>query len=160
MEQFFEGSAITEFEGRIPAIKVLTPEAYKRGTILKLTMEVRVKSVRLEENKDGDLTRSHVFVVESINVDEAFDPTQVAEQLVSSGPIDVELPADVELPGLNNVEGIAELQTPIPDYPALDGQTSIEDALEPAPDTSWVKTVEIKEFTPVERIEALEEVGF
>lgn len=91
----FEGALVTDMDARLPAIKVECPEAYKRGTILKLTMEVRVKSVRLEENRDGDLTRSHIFAVESVNVDEVYDPAEMIAQL--SGSVDVD-PGDVVAP--------------------------------------------------------------
>lgn len=106
MTNEFEGALITAHEGRLPSIKVECPEAYKRGTILKLTMEVRVKSVRLEENRDGDLTRSHVFAVESVNVDEVYDPAEMIAQL--SGSIETFIDPDaVVVPDLTD-KGIAE----------------------------------------------------
>lgn len=93
----FEGGLITGLEGRIPAVKVECPESYKRGTILKLSMEVRVKSVRLEENRDGDLTRSHVFAIESVNVDEVYDPAAMIAEL--SGSVDTYTdPSDIVAP--------------------------------------------------------------
>lgn len=79
----FEGAPITDFLARIPAVTVECPEPYSRGTVLKLNLEVRVKSVRLEENREGDLIRTHVFSVEDVQVKEVVTPAELANQLVS-----------------------------------------------------------------------------
>ena len=79
----FEGAPITDFLARIPAVTVECPEPYTRGTVLKLSLEVRVKSVRLEENREGDLVRQHVFSIEDVQVKEVVTPEQLASQLVT-----------------------------------------------------------------------------
>lgn len=136
----FEGAAITQYDGRIPAIKVECPEPYKRGTILKLSVEVRVKSVRLEENKDGDLTRSHIFAVETINVDEAYDPHAVP--VVLSGSREHTIAEDfVEAP---------QDQLPIEPLDQTPGQSFLTDDGELALVPSSVD----------ERLTELEEIGF
>jgi hypothetical protein len=77
----FEGTPVTDFIGRIPAITVECPEPYARGTVLKLAVEVRVKSVRLEENREEDLVRQHVFSIEDVKVEEVVSPD--GRQLIS-----------------------------------------------------------------------------
>lgn len=72
----FEGDFIQDLEGKLPAMTVEMPEAYARGTVLRLNVEVRVKSVRHEENRKGDLVRQHVFALESINLAAAFKPEE------------------------------------------------------------------------------------
>jgi hypothetical protein len=72
----FEGDFIHDLEGKLPAMTVEMPEAYARGTVLRLNVEVRVKSVRHEENRKGDLVRQHVFALESVNLAAAFKPEE------------------------------------------------------------------------------------
>jgi hypothetical protein len=68
----FEGEFVTEMEGRLPAIVMEMPEGYPRGTHLRMNIEVRVKNVRYEENRKGDLVRQHVFALESVQLVSAF----------------------------------------------------------------------------------------
>ena len=64
----FEGDAVVDMEGRLPAITMEMPEGYARGTHLRLDIEVRVKNARYEENRKGDLVRQHVFALESVQL--------------------------------------------------------------------------------------------
>jgi len=68
----FEGDVITGQEGRLPAVSFEMPDSYTRGTILRMEVEVRVKNVRYEEGRRGDLVRQHVLVLESIALKAAF----------------------------------------------------------------------------------------
>lgn len=68
----FEGTKITEMQAKLPMIVVDLEDSYARGTILRLNLEVRVKSVRLEENKTGDLTRQHILGLEGIHLTSVF----------------------------------------------------------------------------------------
>lgn len=77
----FEGTPVTDFVGRIPAITVECPQPYARGTVLTLTVEVRVKSVRLEEDREENLVRHHVFSIEDVQVQSIVEPS--GHQLVS-----------------------------------------------------------------------------
>lgn len=104
MNEFtFEGSPVVDFLGRIPAVVVECPQAYARGTVLKLNVEVRVKSVRLEENKDGDLVRQHIFAVEDLSIANVVDAQDLARSLVGGSaaghlalPAGTEEDADIE----------------------------------------------------------------
>lgn len=80
----FEGEFVTEMEGRLPAVIMEMPEGYARGTHLRLNLEVRVKNVRYEENRKGDLTRQHVFALESIHLATAFSPEDAADSVGGS----------------------------------------------------------------------------
>jgi hypothetical protein len=70
----FEGSFIRTMEGKLPQITLDMPEGYKRGTHLAMEVEVRVRNVFFNENKDGDLVRQHVFALEEIKLTDAWDP--------------------------------------------------------------------------------------
>lgn len=70
----FEGSFVRQMEGKLPQITLDMPEGYVRGTHLKLEVEVRVRHVHFDENKDGDLVRQHSFALEEVKLTDAFDP--------------------------------------------------------------------------------------
>lgn len=70
----FEGSFVREMEGTLPAITLSMPEGYVRGTHMLLQAEVRVRNVRFDENKDGDLVRKHTLALEEIKLTDAWDP--------------------------------------------------------------------------------------
>lgn len=77
MDDFtFEGDAVTDFMAVLPSAKLEANEAYQRGTILTLNVEVRVKSVRLEENRHGELVRSHVLAIENVAVTNKVTPAE------------------------------------------------------------------------------------
>lgn len=93
----FEGDFIHDLEGKLPAMTVEMPEAYARGTVLRLNVEVRVKSVRHEENRKGDLVRQHVFALESINLAAAFKPEEDRSTVGGSASgVPTQTPEDVE----------------------------------------------------------------
>lgn len=70
----FEGELVRSFEGRLPALTLDMPEGYVRGTHLKLELEVRVRNVHYDEDKEKDLTRMHQFALEEVRLTDAFDP--------------------------------------------------------------------------------------
>lgn len=76
----FEGEFVRSFEGRLPAIQLDMPEGYRRGTHLKLEVEVRVRNIGYDEQKSrskdipGDLSRIHTFALEEVKLVDAFDP--------------------------------------------------------------------------------------
>lgn len=75
----FEGEFIRSFEGKLPALTLDMPEGYRRGTHLKLEVEVRIRNVDFIEGKSrngerGDLSRNHVFALEEIRLADAWDP--------------------------------------------------------------------------------------
>ena len=98
----FEGDLIQDLEGKLPAMTVEMPEAYARGTVLRLLVEVRVKSVRHEENRKGDLVRQHVFALESINLAAAYKPEEAKDSVGGSASATPEQsPEDAEDLGLS-----------------------------------------------------------
>lgn len=80
----FEGSIVAEMEGKLPAINLELPEGYLRGTHLRFTVEVRVKSVRHEENRHGDVVRQHMFALEAVDFVSAFPPEEIADSVGGS----------------------------------------------------------------------------
>jgi hypothetical protein len=72
----FEGDEVSNFTAQIPAVKLEAPEAYPRGTYMTLQLQVRVKSVRLEEDRKGDLVRNHVLALEECTITESLTPDQ------------------------------------------------------------------------------------
>lgn len=72
----FEGDAVTDFLLAIPALKVESDTAYPRGTHINAKAEFRIRSVRIEEDRKGNLTRHHVLVAESFRVTSFLTPEQ------------------------------------------------------------------------------------
>lgn len=72
----FEGQFVRNVEGRLPQINLEMAEGYVRGTHLVMRVELRVRNVRFEEDRRGDLTRQHLFALEEAKLLEAFDPVQ------------------------------------------------------------------------------------
>lgn len=68
----FEGEMVRIMVGKIPAIALEMDYGYSRGTHLKLELEVRVRSVRVDEvnsgKNKGDLFREHQFVIEEARI--------------------------------------------------------------------------------------------
>jgi len=75
----FEGAVVAKHEGRIPAITLDMVEGYVRGTHLVLQLELRVRSVRMEEDKHGELVRQHMFVLEEVVLVSSSSAQQAAE---------------------------------------------------------------------------------
>lgn len=75
----FEGAVVSKHEGRIPALTLDMADGYPRGSTLTLQIEVRVRGVRMDEDKHGDLTRHHVFALEEVALISSKTPTQAAE---------------------------------------------------------------------------------
>lgn len=73
----FEGSFVRTMEGKLPAMTLDMPEGYARGTHLKMLVEVRVRNVRYEEDKSGELKRQHVFALEEIQLLGAYTAEEV-----------------------------------------------------------------------------------
>lgn len=124
--QFFEGSPIVDHVGRIPAVSVECPEGYARGTVLKLNVEVRVRSVRMEEDKNGDVVRQVIFAVEDLSIDSVITPEQLSQSLVGGTASGSHLAA---LPALD------------PPTVQIDGQFSIDPT-----------TGEVVEYDHVDRV--------
>ena len=72
----FEGDEVSNFTAQLPSIGLDAPEAYPRGTLLNLTVQVRVKSVRLEEDRKGALSRKHVLALEDVAIVDVLTPDQ------------------------------------------------------------------------------------
>lgn len=67
----FEGEYIRTMIGKIPQINLDMPNGYKRGTHLKLELEVRVGNIAVNEGKGkhkGDLIREHTLHLEEIKL--------------------------------------------------------------------------------------------
>lgn len=80
----FEGDPITQMDAILPRMVIEMPEGYQRGTHLRLNVEVRIKSVRLEEGRKGDLVRQHVLAIEGVELVAAFQPEQVRDDVGGS----------------------------------------------------------------------------
>lgn len=77
----FEGDEISDFSAQIPSTKLEAPVAYPRGTILDLRLQVRVRSVRLDEGRGGALTRNHILAIEECSIVGVMTPAQRAALL-------------------------------------------------------------------------------
>lgn len=77
----FEGAVVSECEGKLPQIVLDMPDGYVRGTHLRLMVEVRVRNIRYEENRKGELIRQHVFALDSVQLVAAFPPGQARDEI-------------------------------------------------------------------------------
>lgn len=78
----FEGDYVRDFEGKLPALSMVMPEGYARGTHLKLLVEVRIRNVRYEEKRAKtderpELVRQHMFALEEIQLLGAYTPDEM-----------------------------------------------------------------------------------
>lgn len=93
----FEGAVVAECEGKLPQLVLDMPEGYVRGTHLRMMVEVRVRNIRYEENRKGDLVRQHVFALDSIQLVAAFPPGESRDEIggsASAAAIQVPDPGD------------------------------------------------------------------
>lgn len=110
----FEGDEVTEFTAQLPSASLEAPAAYPRGTILTLNVQVRVKSVRLDEDRKGNLSRKHILAFEDVSIADVLTPEQrraliaAAEQhaadLAAGGTITEEEHLEDVLPGQTTIE--------------------------------------------------------
>lgn len=79
----FEGEFVRHMIGKIPGITLEMDYGYARGTHLKLELEVRVRSVNVDEvttgKHKGDLKREHTFAIEEAKIIGAYTAEQVDE---------------------------------------------------------------------------------
>ena len=98
----FEGATVVGCEGKLPQISLDMPEGFVRDTHLRMVVEVRVRNIRYEENKDGDLTRQHVFALESVQLVAAFKPGEARDEVTgSASATPAQTPDQAEELGLN-----------------------------------------------------------
>lgn len=76
----FEGGYVTQMRGKIPAITIPMEDGYRRGTHIRLQIEVRVRNVRYEELKNGELLRDHIFEAVSARAVVAIAPEDLASE--------------------------------------------------------------------------------
>lgn len=72
----FEGDEVSDFTAQIPSMTLETDQAYPRGTYLTLQVEVRVRSIRIDEDRKGNLSRKHVLAIEDVKILERLTPEQ------------------------------------------------------------------------------------
>lgn len=124
----FEGDEVTDFKAQLPSATLEAPEAYPRGTLLTLTVQVRVKSVRIEEDRSGQLSRKHILSLEDVTVTDVLTPAQ-RKALIDAAAVAAEQVVASREPGSYTVPEEFE-----PQDDALPGQTTIEDHLQETDD--------------------------
>lgn len=127
----FEGEPVTEMEGRLPAVTFDMPEGYPRGTILRVVTEYRVRNVRYEENRKGDLVRQHIMTLQSIELAGAYNPAFVNDTVVgelAGRPPREEPQPDEQMEELH--ERMEELHERLDGEVHIKGQTTIEEQIE------------------------------
>lgn len=100
----FEGSDVVEWEMKLPGATVECDRSFKRGMVIRLAVEVRVRNVGYVERKDGTLTRVHQATLEDVSVVSAFNPSDnhenVGGNLSGSAPDESDEDAPDALGGL------------------------------------------------------------
>lgn len=118
----FEGEEVTDFSAQLPSAKLEAPEAYPRGTLLTLQVQVRVKSVRIDSDKHDNLVRNHILALEECNITEVLTPAVRAE-LIAKAEAAAEAQAAAHFTVREEYTTTDALVEPIP------GQTTIEDVI-------------------------------
>lgn len=76
----FEGEYVRLMIGKLPGINLEMDYGYARGTHLKLELEVRVRSVNVDEiaagKNKGELVREHKFAIEEAKIIGAYTAEQ------------------------------------------------------------------------------------
>jgi hypothetical protein len=85
IENDFEGEEIAEFTAQLPTVKLEAEEMYPRGTHIMVSAEYRVRSVHIEEDKKGNLTRHHVLALENLVVTGRQTPEERRAAIAASG---------------------------------------------------------------------------
>lgn len=75
----FEGQLVTAYEAILPKVAVDLGEAYRRGMVLRVSVELRVRNVRFEETKDGGLCRQHILTLEDAQIVATFPAGDLVE---------------------------------------------------------------------------------
>lgn len=118
----FEGDEVSNFTAQIPAVKLDADAAYPRGTYLTLRVVVRVKSVRLEEDRKGALARNHILALEECTITDTLTPAQRRALLEAAERAATELEVE-EVPGPDLAYQGASSETEVPvinDIPVVD----------------------------------------
>jgi hypothetical protein len=105
----FDGSPITSVEAKLPTFIVELPQGYRRGTHLRMEMDFRIRSVRYEENRKGELVQQLILAVEEVELKKVITPE---EEVVSLG------------------EAIQEDGVESERVPEIDGQVSLDEIYE------------------------------
>lgn len=78
------GAGIAGLEGKLPATTLVMESTYPLGTHLRLNIEARVKGMRIEEDKNGQLMLYHQLAIVSAQFVTAFDPAEAADTVGGS----------------------------------------------------------------------------
>ena len=79
-EQQFEGTSVVDHQAKLPSITV-DCDYYPAGTVLRLAVEVRVKGVGYEEDKEGNFIRQHKLGIQDIEVVSSYNPAEAQDQV-------------------------------------------------------------------------------
>lgn len=73
----FEGEEVGALVAQLPSTKIENlGAAYPIGTMMTLEIQVRVKSVRIDEDRKGNLARAHMLNVEDVALTDVLTPAQ------------------------------------------------------------------------------------
>ena len=114
-DQQFEGTTVTDYQAKLPSITV-DCDYYKAGTILRLAVEVRVKGVGYDEDKEGNWVRQHKLGIQDIEVVSSYDPADANDSVGGSSSGGAPAPGD---PGIG-----VDLQTTADQWPGGVAKTS------------------------------------
>lgn len=73
---YLDDEEVTDFTAQLPATTLEAPCSYPRGTLLTLQVQVRVKSLRLDEDRKGGLSRKHMLAIEECTITDVMTPAE------------------------------------------------------------------------------------
>jgi hypothetical protein len=145
----FEGDEVTDFTAQLPSATLEAPAAYPRGTLLTLAVQVRVKSVRIDEDRKGGLSRKHMLALEECVVTDVLTPVQRKALIEAAAAVDEELQEEMLPPSADytvpeefepsdDVVVFAHGNEPVGDYEPIEGKTSVADDEDDDAEHSWM----------------------
>lgn len=94
----FEGEQVDTLTAQLPSTKIEDlMAAYPLGTEMTLRLNVRVKSVRIDEDRKGNLVRTHVLAVDGVQMADVLTPRERAR-------LEAGVTADGQIPGQMSVD--------------------------------------------------------
>lgn len=85
---------VDRHEAKIRSITMEAPEGYEFGHVVKAEVELRVGKLEYSTDKEGNMIRTAVLVVEGCHIKEAMDPAQAYSGDPVSATASVDSPDD------------------------------------------------------------------
>lgn len=87
---------VDEHQAKIRSITMEAPEGYEFGHVVKAEVEMRVGKLEYSTDKEGNMIRTAVLVVEGCHIKSSFDPAQAYADAGTGADADAGTGTDVQ----------------------------------------------------------------